>query len=167
MVNKHNFRLIWVDGWRAGEQILALDRQRGANMGDFFIGKTNFGVDAKKSRFDFKKASDSRLLLTIEVHGDPKVYKEVTADEDSEWSWTLYPPHFYLRDYPVSEKTKSKERQITLKPEDSDNFEVALYLMEHNDVEGVRIKVDDHRLEISGQVDLMGEPREFRIRWEK
>ena len=136
-------------------------------MSDFFIGETNFGVEISKSRFDFKKASDGRLLLTIEVRGNEKLYKEVTAAEDSEWSWTLEPPYFYLREYPVSEKAVAKQDRIRLKPEDSDNLDVALYLMEHNDVEGVTIKVDDHRLEISGQVDLMGEPREFRISWEK
>ena len=136
-------------------------------MGDFFFGETNFGVEPKQSRFDLKKASDGRLLLTIEVHGKEKLYKEVTADENSEWSWTLYPPYFYLRDYPVAEQTKGTERQLRLKPEDADNFDVALYLMEHNNVEGVTIKVNDHRIEISGHVDLMGEPREFRISWEK
>jgi hypothetical protein len=136
-------------------------------MGDFFIGKTNFGVEAKESRFDLKKGADGRLLLTIEVRGNEKLYKEVTADENSEWSWTLYPPYFYLRDYPVSEKPEGKERRMKLKPEDSDNFDVALYLMEHNDVQGVTIKVDETRLEVAGQVDLMGEPHEFRIRWER
>jgi hypothetical protein len=136
-------------------------------MGDFIIGKTNFVIEAKKSRFDLKKGSDGCLLLTIEVHGNEKVYKEVTADEDSEWSWTLYPPYFYLHDYPVLEKAKGKEHEITLKPKDSDDFDVALYLMEHNGVEAVTIKVDDHCLEISGKVDLVGKPSEFRIYWEK
>jgi hypothetical protein len=106
-------------------------------------------------------------LLTLEIHGNEKLYKELTADENSEWSWTLYPPHFYLRDYPVSEKTKGKVRQIKLKSEDAAHFDVALYLMEHNAVEDVTIKVDEHRLEVTGQVDLMGEPRDFRIRLEK
>jgi hypothetical protein len=54
-----------------------------------------------------------------------------------------------------------------LKPEDADNFDVALYLMEHNDVDAVSIRLDDHRLEVSGKVDLMGERRDFRILWEK
>ena len=136
-------------------------------MGEFFIGETNFGVEADKSRFDLKKAADGRCLLTLEIQGNEKLYKDLTAAEDSEWSWTLYPPHFYLRDYPVPEKTKGKVRQIKLKPEDAAHFDVALYLMEHNTVEDVSIKVDEHHLEVTGQVDLMGEPRDFRIRWEK
>ena len=136
-------------------------------MGEFFIGDSNFGIEAKESSFDIRQTHDGRFLLTVEVRGDEKLYMELTADEDSEWSWTLYPPHFYLRDYPVSGKSKGKVCEIRLKPEDSENFDVALYLMEHNEVEGVTIKVDDHRLEIAGQVDLMGEPRQFRISWEK
>jgi hypothetical protein len=136
-------------------------------MGEFFIGDTNFGVESKQSRVEFAKAADGRLLLTVDIQGNEKVYREITADESSEWSWTLYPPQFYLRGYPVPEKTQGKERTIKLKPADSTNFDVALYLMEHNEVAGVTLVVADDRVEISGRVDLMGKPSKFRIKWVK
>ena len=134
-------------------------------MSDFLIGDTNFGVEDKQSRVEFAKAADGQLLLTVEIAGNEKVYQDIKADEDSEWSWTLYPPQFYLRGYPVPEKSKGKERTIKLKPEDSANFDVALYFMEHNEVAGVTLVVGDDRIEISGRVDLMGEQRKFRIKW--
>ena len=136
-------------------------------MGDFFIGKTNFGVDAKKSRFDVAKAADGRLVLTVEIDGDEEIHKKLTANPGSKWSWTLYPPQFYLRNYPLAEKARGKEHKITLKPADSEIYDVALYLMEHNNVAGVTIKLNDTRIEIAGQVDLMGEPQDFRIVWQK
>jgi len=136
-------------------------------MGDFFIGETNFGVERKNSRFELKKGTDGRLLLTVEIRGDEKVYQEITGDENSEWSWTLYPPEFYLRDFPVSNDATAKKLRIALKPEDSDKFDVALYLMEHNRVDGVTASVERHRLEVAGRVDLMGELRDFRIYWER
>jgi protein tyrosine/serine phosphatase len=136
-------------------------------MNDFFIGDTNFGVEDKQSRVEFAKAADGRLLLTVEIQGSEKVYQDIKADENSEWSWTLYPPQFYLRGYPVPEKIKGKEHKIKLKPEDAANFDVALYLMEHNNVSGVTLLVGDDRIEVSGRVDLMGEPRKFRIKWVK
>src|SRR6266568_4663064 len=119
-------------------------------MGDFFIGNTNFGVEAEKSYFDLTKAADGRLLLSVEIRGNEKVYHSISADEESEWSWTLYPPYFYLGGYTVPEQVRGNERTIKLKPEDYQLFDVALYLMEHNNVEGVTIKVSEIRIEISG-----------------
>lgn len=132
-------------------------------MDFFIIGATNFGIEPTKSSFTLTKANDGRLFLAIEVRGNEKLYKEITADENSEWSWTLYPPYFYLRDYSISEKLNGSVCEIRMKPEDSDNFDVALYLMEHNTVTDVTIKFSDRRVEVAGRVDLMGEVREFQI----
>src|SRR5262249_32108381 len=106
-------------------------------------------------------------LLTVELHGNQKIYEQLRADNDSEWAWTLYPPNFYLREYPISGATKGKEIAIKLKPDDAARFDAALYMMEHNEVSAVSLKVGERHLEVSGQVDLMGERRPFRIKWNK
>jgi len=113
------------------------------------------------------KAADGSTLLTIEIHGNQKIYEQLRADEVSEWSWTLYPPNFYLREYPIPGNIKSKEIAIKLKSADAARFDVALYLMEHNEVSEVSLKVAERHLEVSGQVDLMGERKPFRIKWKK
>lgn len=134
-------------------------------MDEFFIGDTNFGVEREESRFDLEKAADGHLLLMIEIRGDKKVYNELTADDDSEWSWTLYPPYFYLLGYPIPAKPNGNDLAIKVMPEDSDEVDLALYLMEHCDVEGVTINIRADRIEVFGRVDLFGKRHEIRIKW--
>jgi hypothetical protein len=134
-------------------------------MADFFIGGTNFGIDAGKSRLDLASGPGGHLLLTVDVHGSQEVYDRLKADEESEWSWTLYPPHFYLHGYPVPAPAKGQAITVKLKPADADKYDVALYLMEHNDVKNVTLRVAAGQIEVSGRVDLMGDRRDFRIRW--
>ena len=146
----------------------AYRRQMAAkDKGEFIVGETNFEIEKGKSHFDVRKTEDGRLLLTIEVRGNENVYKEATAKEDSEWAWTQNPPYFYLRDYPVSLKAVATTQHLQLKPEDSDNYDLALYWNEHNDVDNVEIDVDLHQLKVTGQVNLMGKPSDFRIVWLK
>jgi hypothetical protein len=135
--------------------------------GDFIIGDTDFGIDPGQSRWDLKPSPDGRLLLTVEIHGGQEAYDRITAAEGSEWAWTLYPPHFYLRSYPVSAPAKGRAVTVQLAPEDVEDYDVALYLMEHHDVDAVAIRATGNRLEVMGRVDLMGEERDFRIRWAK
>src|SRR5262249_1870218 len=135
--------------------------------GAFIIGNTNFAIDPGPSRLDWKSSPDGRLLLTVEIHGSQEAYDRITAAEESEWAWTLYPPHFYLRNYPVSAPAKGKAVTVQLAPEDVADYDVALYLMEHHDVDAVTIRVAGNRLEVTGRVDLMGEEQDFRIRWAK
>jgi hypothetical protein len=135
--------------------------------GDFIIGDTDFGIDPGQSRWDWKSSPDGRRLLTVEIHGSQEAYDRVKAAEEAAWAWTLYPPHFYLRNYPVPAPVKGKAVTVQPTPEDVAGYDVALYLMEHHDVDAVTIRMTGNRLEVSGRVDLMGEERDFRIRWAK
>jgi hypothetical protein len=132
-------------------------------MAQFVIGETDFGVADDTSRLELAPGPDGRLLLTVDIHGSQEVYDRIK--DDPEWSWTLYPPHFYLHAYPVSAAARAKTVTVKLKPEDLDDYDVAVYMMEHNNVEGVTLKVSESQVEVSGSVDLMGEPRDFHIHW--
>jgi hypothetical protein len=132
-------------------------------MAQFVIGGTDFGVADDTSRLELAPGPDGRLLLSVDIHGSQQVYDRLK--DDPEWSWTLYPPHFYLYAYPVPATARAKTVTVKLKPEDLDDYDVALYLMEHNSVEGVTLKVSKGRVEVSGRVDLMGDLHTFRIRW--
>jgi hypothetical protein len=136
-------------------------------MADFIIANTNFGIDVSRSSFGLTRGFDGRSLLTAEIHGDQEIYDKVSAGEASEWFWTLYPPYFYLFGYPVTETANDRESTIELKPEVLADLDVALYMMEHNDVEDVILKLGENRIELSGRVSLMGDIRDFRINWEK
>ena len=40
-------------------------------------------------------------------------------------------------------------------------------MMDHDEVDGVILRVRANRIKVSGNVDLMGEPMSFNIAWEK
>lgn len=42
-----------------------------------------------------------------------------------------------------------------------------IYRMEHHNVENVSVKVSKERIVVLGRVDLMGEPKTFRIDWSR
>src|SRR5262249_13897315 len=138
-------------------------------MAEFILANTNFAIDDEKSQIALAPGKKGELLLTLEIHGDQEVFDRLNAEERSEWSWALYPPHFYLRNYPVPLAARDKSVSVKLKPEDSANYDVALYMMEHNDVERVVIQISKGtQVEVSGRVAagalIEGQP-EFRIKW--
>src|SRR5687768_3104379 len=128
----------------------------------FILGDTEFGVNAKKSSCKTRQ-QDGRLWLSFEVCGDQANYDAIFTDEDSPWSWTLHPPRFY-GDFPAKRDAAGVvEARVTVA--DLSEYEVVLYLMNHNDVEVVVRLHPDGEAEAEGVADLMGEQTPFRIRW--
>jgi hypothetical protein len=138
-------------------------------MADFILANANFAIDDQRSQIALAPGKKGELLLTLEIHGDQGVFDRLNSEEGSAWTWALYPPHFYLRNYPVPPAASDKAVTVKLKPEDSANYDVALYMMEHSDVERVVIQITKGtQVEVSGRVAagalIEGQP-EFRIKW--
>jgi hypothetical protein len=141
---------------------------RDTKMQQFKIGSTDFGIDRTTSSFTIDATDPNRPMITIELSGDQATFDALTADEDSEWSWTLYPPGFYLRSFPAQVDPATGVATARVQREDIDNYEFAIYLMEHNDIDDVTVKlIPDQSLEISGRVDLFGEVHDFTIHWQR
>jgi hypothetical protein len=134
----------------------------------FKIDDTDFGIDAVKSRFEVRILKSGDALIDAEVYGNENRYEEVTQDYDSSpWSWTLYPPHFYMRSYPAESDRSSGTFKATVSTADLDEYEVAIYLMEHNDVDGVKVTADRQTFKATGVVYLSGKPHPFSISFTK
>jgi hypothetical protein len=134
----------------------------------FVIGATDFGIDPEPSRFRLRHSLFRGRSLDIEIHGSQQRFVEVTQAEESAWAWALYPPTFYVRAYPVSKRAAAGASEIRLTPADAEKYDVALYLMEHNPVEEVVIRlVGGTEILVAGKVNLLGEPADFRIAWKK
>lgn len=137
-------------------------------MRQFRIGDTDFGIDPETSSFTVDRSDPERPTMTIELSGDPSVFDPLAADEDSEWSWALYPPGFYLRSFPAEIDPSTGTATARVSRDDIDEYEFAIYMMEHNDIDDVRVTlVPEKSLEISGRVDLLGEMHEFVIHWRR
>ena len=128
----------------------------------FILGDTEFGIDAAKSSCSVEEF-DGRIWLSFEVHGDQSTYDRISSDEHSLWSWTLYPPRFY-GDFPAS-RDDAGIVEARVKIDDLQEYQVALYLMNHNDVEVIVRLYPDGHAEAEGVADIMGKQTRFRIRW--
>ena len=134
-------------------------------MNEFTIDQTDFGIDKTKSTFSLDRTGD-QYVLNAEVYGNPDCYDEICAEENSPWGWTLYPPHFYLRDFPAVMDVVTGGGKAKVVMDDLDEFEVAIYLIEHNDVDAVHVSMaPSQSIEVTGQVYLSDHQHEFSIKW--
>ena len=103
--------------------------------------------------------------MTVEIRGDAECYERITEDEDGAWSWTLYPPYFYLRDVPIAFDAEGVAR-IVMTAGDLDGYDAAIYMMEHGAIDDVELVWTlGKNLEISGSLSLFGEDHRFAINW--
>jgi hypothetical protein len=137
-------------------------------MASFVINGTEFGINAARSRFTVTRSFFRGASLDVEIEGEPALFDALKLAEDSAWSWALYPPSFYLRTYPIPKPKATQALDLRLQPGDTEKYDIALYMMEHNPVADVTIHlVADSEIVIAGRVELFGEPGEFRIEWKK
>ncbi len=140
----------------------------GEKLQQFKIGDTDFGIDTTTSSFTVDATDPDRPTITIELSGDQATFDALKSEEDSEWSWALYPPGFYLRSFPAQVDPPTGVATARVQREDIDNYEFAIYLMGHNDIDDVTvILIPDQSLEITGRVDLFGEIHDFTIHWQR
>lgn len=135
-------------------------------MGEFVIGDTDFGIDRASVIFDLVPGDDGTVLLTVEFEGREVDFDRIQEERGDQWGWASYPPSFYLRDFPVAAAGAGTITTV-LDRKAYQQYEVALYMMEHNTVEGSINITAGTQIEIIGQVDLMGKLTPFRIRWSK
>lgn len=122
-------------------------------MNMFKIGDTDFGI----GKVSFSVKND---LLDLDITGSDDVFDKLMEDDNSEWSWALYPPRLYLRGVPF------KGNELVIDDDLLNNYDITLYIMEHNDFTGT-LKVTDTGVEISGKAYMDGEVLELFVRIEK
>jgi hypothetical protein len=133
-------------------------------MDSFTINGSEFGVNREKSRLGFNPPMSSTRDISLSVYGDNQTYQALTEAEGSEWSWTLYPPHFYLRGFPVPDELPFS---VSLTDKDCEEYDIALYMMEHNFVEAITLSINPGpQVEVRGEVKLSGKIVDFRILWD-
>lgn len=112
-------------------------------MNSFKIGDTEFGIcDVQLSVEDG--------LINLEITGSEDIFNKLTENDECKWNWALYPPKIYFRNVPYENKA------IIVDEEFLDEYDIALYMMEHNDFTGT-IEITNKTIQINGQADIMGE----------
>lgn len=113
-------------------------------MNTFKIGTTEFGIG--DIELTLKHAN-----IHLEVCANEAVYERITQDEDSEWGWSIYPPKMYFYDVPYENQC------ITIDFHMLDEYDIALYMMEHNGFIGT-LEIKNNTIHVQGQLCIMGKP---------
>ena len=132
-------------------------------MDRFLIKATDFGIDRSRSRLTFERGEGKARIVDLVIHGHPETHAQLTNHNESDWSWSLYPPKLYVSSYPVP---ADHPLEIDLSPDDGEDYDIALYMMEHHPIEAAEIEIDaDGQVEIRGWAELSGELVDFAISW--
>lgn len=99
-------------------------------MQKFIIGTNDFGV----GEVTFKIDKENSIINNLTIVADEETFQKLSDDEDGEWFWVLYPPRLYFKEIPF--ELKDDKIEIIITEEILDNCDVALYLMEHDDIGG-------------------------------
>ncbi len=147
---------------------LTQNKRDNMTVASFVIGKTDFGIEIDESSFEIDTSDPSRPLVTIEIHGNETIFEKLSNDDESEWSWALYAPHFYIREFPAKPTSDASTVTANARLDDIEEYDLAIYMMEHSDIDNVKIEATvDKALKVTGRVNLFGKTHDFEIRWQK
>lgn len=108
-------------------------------MKKFIIGHDDFGAGKAACNIDW----ENRIIKELVVFGDEEAFENLSSDEEGNWSWALYPPELYFREIPF--ELKDNKIVIPITAEILDDFDIALYFMSHNDIEG-EFSIDENEI---------------------
>ena len=122
----------------------------------FTIGSTEFGIGRATLKIEAG-------TMWLEIWGDEAIADQIADDESHPFGWILFPPNFYARAVPY--ETDGAAKVLHLTDETLDDYDIALYLLEHNDAYGtVRITDNDGTVTVEGTAYANGEELPLRIR---
>jgi|ERR1043165_9948430 hypothetical protein len=127
----------------------------------FVIDSFDFGVDAARSSLS---VTDSSFVLKLV--GDDAIIAATIGQEDHPWYWLIQPPFLYAIGVPCEVDSNGDfEHDIT--EQELDDYDIALYAMEHCDVLPCHLSKKGKVVAVSGQVHRLREtPVDFYGRFE-
>lgn len=133
-------------------------------MNIFSIGDSDFGVDLGKSKVRLDTRADGKRELNADVYGDTIVFRQLSEQQDADWSWALYPPVFFLHGFVVPNDQGGAAPQTWNFEAVPTEYEIGIYMMEYSDLSDVCIvELSEKRFEIQGNVNLLGNALPFKI----
>ena len=113
-------------------------------MNIFKIGDTDFGIGEVALQIE------NGIISNLTIEGNDDIYKQITTDESGFWYSSISrPPKVYFREIPLN------DGNIEITDELLDEYDIALYLNEHNDLYGT-LTIKDKCVMVKGEVNLWG-----------
>lgn len=122
----------------------------------FKIGDHDFTIDDDKTIIEV----EGNEIIDLTIKASEVVFDKLCEDEEFEFGYGSYAPEFYAREIPLSNDGK-----IEINEKNLYDYEIALYFMEHNDV-NLTILVNKEWILIKGISNVWGTtyPIEIKIR---
>ena len=111
---------------------------------EFKIGAFDFLIDSENSVVEIFEHE----IIDLTIKADANRFDELCEEDNFEFGFGLYLPEFYARGIPID-----KSGQVTINKSNQLDSEVALYFMEHNDVE-INLSFDRYWISISGWTQI-------------
>ena len=122
----------------------------------FLIDKTEFGIGSVTLSID-----PSASTFTLEIVGDEAIAANIGAADTHPFNWIIYPPKFYVRAAVFTSVGGTKTLDID---EDAlDEYDIALYLIEHNDVMGTLTISAEGQISVVGTTSINGKTMPLEI----
>ncbi|MFA8434286.1 MAG: hypothetical protein ACEPOZ_07195 [Marinifilaceae bacterium] len=123
---------------------------------EFIVGDYEFSFDRTESTIEI----EGNQIIDLTIKGKEEVFEKYSENDNFEFDWGLYPPEFYARGIDLNSRGQFEINQTNLY-----DYEVALYFMEHNDVE-INLSVMENWILISGWTNIGGKqyPLEIKIK---
>lgn len=122
-------------------------------MQKFIIGTDNYGV----GKITWKIDREELVIRDLTIEGDKETLDKLSGDDLV--NWPLFPPKFYVWEAPFEMKDGKIQVQIT--EEMLDDYDIALYLMEHNDVYGLLTIDETGMLFFEGVTFISGKEKQL------
>ena len=120
-------------------------------MRNFIIGKDNLGI----GEITFQLDREATVIRELTITGNKEIFEHLSEAEAGEWSWALYPPELYFKEVPF--EMEGNRIKVTLTEALMEDCDIALYLMEHNDVEGAFTIDENEVFRFKGSTYISGE----------
>jgi hypothetical protein len=115
----------------------------------FRIDATDFGVGQVRLVFH-----ETGPVVSLEITGSQLAAAAIAANERHPFNWLLYPPKMYVQEVPYREEAGLKIVEIGEVA--LDEYDIGLYLLEHNDVFGTLTIASDNSIWFKGTTFVSG-----------
>ncbi|UII28304.1 hypothetical protein LVD15_07715 [Fulvivirga maritima] len=122
----------------------------------FLLGDYELGIDHEKSVVKV----EGKKIIDLTIKASEKVFNELCETEDFEFDYALYSPEFYARQVELNE-----HGEILINEENQYDYDIALYFMEHNEV-NVVLTVNEEWITLKGTTEVSGKkyPLEINVK---
>jgi len=124
---------------------------------EFSIGNYEFSFDHENSTIEII----GNKITDLTIKSDESVFDELCEKDDFEFSYGIYSPEFYAREIDLG-----KKGQIVINEKNQNDYETALYFMEHNDL-NINLSLHPNWILVVGWTKISGKEYPITIRMKR